>query len=203
VQQGYALGSAYVVPYTFRDMNGDGIIDTSEVQLGSTTAAGPSLPKMESAFSSALALPGRLTLSATVDYRRHFYLLDQQENVRCARVRNCRAAQDPAASLDDQAAAVAEVKAQGIAALGHADDASFAKLRELAVHWRPPIRWPFVGKNAEVTLAGRNLATWTSVRGYDPEVTAGAPYALPREAYGRTPVPREFVLRLDVGAPLP
>ena len=201
IVQGYSYAPAFVIGYTFADANHDGIIDTSEVKLApSSTFIEPSLPKLEAALSSNLTLPGRVMLSATLDYRRHYYMLNDVGRYRCWAILNCRGAQDPTAPLAEQAAAVAQTKTRGQPVVAYVDDASFAKLREVALHWRPPGSWRIVGQAAEVTLAARNFATWTSVRGYDPEVSSGAPSDLPREGYRASPVPREILLRLDFGA---
>jgi TonB-linked SusC/RagA family outer membrane protein len=56
------------------------------------------------------------------------------------------------------------------------EDASYIKLRELSVGYRVPqarlARIPLVGgfSGAAVSATGRNLLTWTSYRGFDPEV---------------------------------
>jgi hypothetical protein len=46
-------------------------------------------------------------------------------------------------------------------------DASFVKLREVSATYTLPERW--LGKRASITLAGRELRTWTDYRGIDPE----------------------------------
>jgi hypothetical protein len=54
-------------------------------------------------------------------------------------------------------------------------DASFVKLREIAVGYEIPGRWTdrFLGgaRRARVELSGRNLKTWTDYPGVDPEVS--------------------------------
>jgi len=51
------------------------------------------------------------------------------------------------------------------------DDASFAKLREVSLSYLVPPRWArwLRAERATVTLAGRNLKTWTRYRGLEPE----------------------------------
>ena len=51
------------------------------------------------------------------------------------------------------------------------DDASFMKLREVSANYALPERWASaIGANrASVTLAGRNLHTWTRYGGLEPE----------------------------------
>ncbi|MDQ8154192.1 MAG: SusC/RagA family TonB-linked outer membrane protein [Gemmatimonadota bacterium] len=52
------------------------------------------------------------------------------------------------------------------------EDASFVKLRELSLGYRIG-KLPTVGGDWTVSLIGRNLKTWTSYTGYDPEVGLG------------------------------
>ena len=55
---------------------------------------------------------------------------------------------------------------------GYIEDASFVKLRELSLTLLAPNDWARrVGStNLSLTLAGRNLATWTDYTGFDPEL---------------------------------
>ena len=194
---GQPLGGIFVRSYTYADANHDGIIAASEVQLGSSTYAGPPLPTLESAFQSSLNLPGRIVVSALLDYRRGNQALDQTGKLRCA-VQNCRESQDPTAPLDRQAAAVVG-KLTSYQGAGFTSDASFMRLREIALRWTiPPTGRRFLGVDADVTLAGRNLAMWTNYRGLDPEVSYQPPDVLLRQDLLMVPLPRELVVRLDV-----
>jgi TonB-linked SusC/RagA family outer membrane protein len=51
------------------------------------------------------------------------------------------------------------------------EDASYMKLREISVSYSLPVNWlrPLGFAAADITLAGRNLATWTDYSGIDPE----------------------------------
>ena len=55
-----------------------------------------------------------------------------------------------------------------------------------------------VGTRAELTIAGRNLVTWTNYRGLDPEISYQDPGILPRQELADLPLPRELVVRLEV-----
>jgi len=60
-------------------------------------------------------------------------------------------------------------------AVGAADskDASFAKLREISATFTFPNKWLWGGgSRASLTVAGRELHTWTDYKGPDPEVNA-------------------------------
>jgi hypothetical protein len=52
--------------------------------------------------------------------------------------------------------------------------------------------------DADLTLAGRDLATWTTYRGLDPEVSYQPPDILSRQEFLTMPLPREFIVRLDI-----
>jgi hypothetical protein len=77
------------------------------------------------------------------------------------------------------------------------EDGSFVKLREVSVSYTLPtslVRRVRAG-SATVTLAGRNLRTWTDYRGWDPETNAGAQRTLVRGfSFGTTPIPRNVTL---------
>jgi TonB-dependent SusC/RagA subfamily outer membrane receptor len=197
VSPGYAFGGLWTQDYTYADANHDGIIAASEVRLGATRYAGPALPTLESAFATDLSLPGHLVVSALLDYRQGNRALDLTSRIRCD-FQICRESQDPTASLDRQAAAVAS-QLSGLYATGFSGDASFMRVREIAVRWRiPPAGARFFGVDADLTLAGRNLATWTTYRGLDPEVSYQPPDILPRQEFLTMPLPREFIVRLDI-----
>ena len=70
----------------------------------------------------------------------------------------------------------------------------FVRLREVSLSAPLPRRWSPVGgaRGSRVTLAGRNLASWTSFNGLDAEVaTAGSSQFV-------QPLLRSFAVRLDV-----
>jgi hypothetical protein len=173
----------------------------SEVQLDPTRSyLGPPLPNVESAFTTDVELPGGLAVDGTLDYRGGNRVLNLTEGLRCA-VSVCRAAQDPSAPLDEQAAVVAERLSGQFLVARNAQDGSFLRLRELAAHWSIPARWSaVVGTRAQLTVAGRNLATWTKYQGLDPETSYRPPAILPRQDLLILPLPRELIVRLDIGS---
>jgi hypothetical protein len=69
------------------------------------------------------------------------------------------------------------------------------------MHWSVPSKLSSaLHTGAELTLAGRNLATWSKYPGLDPEISLAPPSSLPREDAFLPPIPREFIVRLDVRA---
>ena len=185
-------------PYTYADVNNDGLIGWSEVQsLNSFGAsAGTSLPTREASLLSTWNLPHGVTVAALVDYHGGQKLANMNEAYRCVYVQDCRAMNDRSASLADQARALVS----SITELSYVEDASFAKLREVSVRWRvPPAVAELTRVPASITIAGRNLATWTRYSGLDPELNTRPSYILPRADFAETPLPREVLVRFDVG----
>lgn len=199
IEQGYPLGGIWTVPYTYEDANQDGLIASNEVVIGQGAQyAGPALPTIESAFETEIELPGHIAFTAHFDYRGGNRVVNFTEAERC-KFSICRDAVDPATPLDEQAAAVAAH--QGPAGVeGYTRDAAFLRVREIAVHWTLPSQWsgPF-GATPTITVAGRNIATWTNYPGLDPEVNSLRPSGLPRQEFLIPPLPRVLVVRLDIG----
>ena len=99
--------------------------------------------------------------------------------------------------LEDRARAIVGIQGP----LAFFEDASFLKLRELSVQWVIPPRFArLLGGSGTVTVAGRNLATWTRYRGLDPELNEEPLNMLPRVDFAEAPIPREVLLRLDLGS---
>ena len=173
-QEGYPLGGFWFVPFTYADANNDGVIQTAEITNGTApTFIGTPYPSHGGALSTTVTLSRRVRLYANFDGRFGHHLFNSTEEFRCG-FGICRGLHDPSTSLADQARSVAA----GVLGndVGFVEDASFVKLRELSVTYLVPER--FAGrvgaKGLSVTLAGRNLATWTDYTGFDPEISGGA-----------------------------
>ncbi|HYN81651.1 MAG TPA: TonB-dependent receptor [Gemmatimonadaceae bacterium] len=77
------------------------------------------------------------------------------------------------------------------------ENGTWAKLRELSatVSFPPGMLGRLGTHGASVTLAGRNLKTWTDYTGWDPETNAGAQRTLVRGfSFAATPIPRSVSL---------
>jgi TonB-dependent SusC/RagA subfamily outer membrane receptor len=77
----------------------------------------------------------------------------------------------------------------------YVENGSYAKLRELAVSYQLDPAWLRMRgvTGATLTVAGRNLRTWTKYSGWDPETGAGAQSTLVRGfAFATTPIPRNL-----------
>jgi hypothetical protein len=171
-RSGYPAGGWWQRPYTFSDKNNDGMIARSEVTLGDTSVyLGNPLPKTELQFQPALTLFRNIRVQALLSRRAGYKTLNNTDRFRCAFAQNCRAINDPTSPLADQAAAIAALLTTDA---GYIQDASFTRLREVSVTFAAPKQWAGAARaNAlSLTLAGRNLATWTNYMGLDPEVTS-------------------------------
>jgi TonB-linked SusC/RagA family outer membrane protein len=76
------------------------------------------------------------------------------------------------------------------------EDGSFVKLREVSLTYNlPPIIKGI--SNLQLSLTGRNLYSWDSYQGYDPETNAGNNSDRFRATdFGNVPIPRSFQVKL-------
>jgi hypothetical protein len=218
IQQGYPVGGYWARPIvSVTDHNGDGLISRvncptvagvanpqvpggpqCEIVIGEEEAfLGSPYPETEVALSSTLTLFGWLRLHALLDHRGGMKQYNVSEELRCVLATNCRGAQDATAPPDQQARALARL--MGTRA-GYIESASFWKLREVAVTLSAPA--PLTRRlgvsDVSLTLAGRNLATWTDYTGSDPEVNMGGQLNFTHaDVFGQSPV-RTLLVRLSV-----
>ncbi|RAK65084.1 SusC/RagA family TonB-linked outer membrane protein [Hymenobacter edaphi] len=76
------------------------------------------------------------------------------------------------------------------------DDGSFVKLRETSLSYELPKISPLIS-SLNVSLVGRNLASWDNYNGFDPETSAGGSSDLLRAIdFGNVPIPRTYQLKL-------
>ena len=198
--EGRPLGSYFDRPIlSFADANGDGLIGPDEVEVGDTAVfLGTPFPTREFSFNTDVTLMRWLRVSALLDYKGGHKLYNATEDFRCAAVFVCNAIQNPAAPLDEQARAVADAVYGTVA--GYMEDASFTKLRELSLTLTAPEAWrrPLGASALSLTLAGRNLKTWTDYTGLDPEVNYGGQLNFNTADFLTQPPVRYYIARVDV-----
>lgn len=184
------LGAYFQRPITsFGDLNGDGVVSrvncvgqpvlaggpACEITVGDTAEfLGTPLPTREFNFSPALRLFDYVRVSALFDYRGGHKIFNNTRSFRCSNggFQNCADAADRTLSAaQDQAAILGAL--MGTQA-GYIEDASFTKLREVALTIDAPrsVAGRLRAGAASLTIAGRNLKTWTNYSGFDPEVNA-------------------------------
>lgn len=173
IMNGYPLGGylSYQI-LGFSDANADGIIEPAEVQLsGTRTYTGNPFPTQGATLGTTLRIGKGMRLGVLTEYRAGNQMLDISEQVRCE-LHVCAGVNSRAPFADQAAAAVAaSVSAPFIS------NGAFFKVREVSVSITAPDSWARAVRctGATLTLAGRNLLTWTSYRGLDPEInTTGA-----------------------------
>jgi hypothetical protein len=156
---------------------------------------GTPFPKAEFSFVPSLQI-GWARVTATLDRRTGHKLYNLTGVYRDAFIGIGKAVQVPDASnLQRQAAA--QAAANGYLG-GFIEDASFTKLREVALSLTLPARIAARAGagSAVLTFAGRNLHTWTNYSGLDPEVNAGAQANFSTADFLTAPNVRYFTARL-------
>ena len=135
--------------------------------------AGKPDPSLEGSFSSSVTVVKRLTFSGLVDFKRGHRTWSS--SLWCPGILGCYEKLYPE-NVSPLLAAHS--------VLGYTDDTewwkdiSFAKLRELSVNYLIPDRFAHQiarAQRASVTVAARNLHTWTDFKGLDPENVATFP----------------------------
>jgi TonB-linked SusC/RagA family outer membrane protein len=206
-KSGLPLGAFYANAVSYADANNDGLIACPDGP-GSASCEfsvsddpvflGVPFPKVELSFAPSVQY-GFARLSATIDRRSGQKLYNLTGVYRDAFLVNGAAVQIPDGSnLQRQAAA----QAAGYGYLGgFIEDASFTKLREVALALTIPQRLVarFGASSAVVTFAGRNLHTWTKYSGLDPELNAGAQSNFTTADFLTMPQVRYFTARLALG----
>lgn len=192
---GHPIGGLWGNPIRVQDSNGDGIISAPEVTVDQNAVyLGSSIPPRELSLSSAVALR-RWNLGVLLDYRGGFEQANGTEELRCD-LELCGALYDPSASFDDQGRAVAG----GQAGAGFVENATFVRVRELSVTWKPVPGWAHRRGLArfDLTVAARNLLTFTGYSGLDPEVNYRGQSGLGRGDFNTLPLSRTMIIRLDI-----
>jgi TonB-linked SusC/RagA family outer membrane protein len=201
---GLPAGSYWTNAVSYNDANGDGLIGCP-LGAGSPSCEftvsddpvflGTPFPKAEISFAPSLQV-GWARLTATLDRRSGHKLYNLTGVYRNAIFANGAAVQLPNASnLQQQAAA--QAAANGYNG-GFIEDASFTKLREIALSLTLPARFAARAgaAGAVLTFAGRNLHTWTDYTGLDPEVNAAAQANYSAADFLTAPQVRYFTARL-------
>jgi TonB-linked SusC/RagA family outer membrane protein len=212
---GYSAGAFFQRPIVYKDANNDGLLSRAEVTLGDTAVyLGDAIPHWNRSIGGDLKLFKYLTVSTLFEGRGGYKTLNGSEQFRCAQGvsfgdRGCGATGNPNASLAEQAAFIASQfggasatggpTIGGTTKAGYIENGGFTKWRELAITLQAPDRWSFRGsRGASVTLAGRNLKTWTKYSGVDPEVIESSTSNFNQSEFNTQPIPRIYTLRLNL-----
>jgi TonB-linked SusC/RagA family outer membrane protein len=184
-REGYPMGSWFHVKILSAELDAEGNHIKSTMMCADTAPGavpcytgtevtaprvflGRTLPLHEGAFSTSITLFNRLRLYGMVDFKKGQSKWDHNLRVRCSLFLVCRENVYPT-EYDP----VAIAAYQNGASFGEAyiNEADFAKLREVSATYTVPssLVERFGFGRASLTLAARNLYTWSNWSGIEPE----------------------------------
>lgn len=159
-----------VTKETFNLMCDNGTGGTVACSSAPRVFLGNTAPETEGAFTTTFTFMKNFRLNALVDFKAGYKKLDGNERVRCYLFAVCRENFFPE---EFDPVHVARVQNGSSFIDEYTQDASYTKLREVALTYSLPQSVAArVGMNSgSVTLAGRNLLTWTDYKGLEPEAS--------------------------------
>jgi TonB-linked SusC/RagA family outer membrane protein len=177
-QTGYPVGAWFEKRVVSASLDGSGnAIDImcddgkgGQVDCASAPSVylGSSIPSSQGAFTSTITLWGQFRIYGMVDFQRGQRKLDGNYRVRCFFKLGgvCREKIYPG-----EYSPILQAGIQNSYPFYLITDAGFAKLREVSVTYTLPDRFARSVRagGVSVTLAGRNLHTWTKYKGLEPE----------------------------------
>jgi hypothetical protein len=207
---GHPINEQWYRPYTYHDDNGDGVLQKNEVHVDSGMVSfGYRVPRDIFSVQNGFDLfSRRVRLNALFDYKGGSSILDGANNFQCnTGPFACRDTQDPTAPLDRQAAAIAKTYGTVIGgttyktSAGYFVNNQFWKFRELSAVVQLPdminsrLR---SARGSNIVFGARNLHTWTSWTGVDPEANAGLTQSEAQFEFQTTGAPTYFTVRLNL-----
>jgi TonB-linked SusC/RagA family outer membrane protein len=180
-QVGYPIGSIFHKKIVSAELNAAGApinVMCDDGNGGSVACAsapfvflGRTIPKVEGAWGNTITLFNNIRVYGLVDFKRGHWKANGSDRFRCVVLDRCRERWYPA-EFDPKR--IASIRA-GTDALpdSYIKDASFTRFREISVSYTLPNSIASIGRfsRATVTVAGRNLHTWTDYPGLDPEAS--------------------------------
>ncbi len=220
---GYPLYGYWAPRVHYADLNHDGVLEPNEVAVAdSLSYAGSGSPTREASLGTHVGLwGGAVSVSALLDYRGGFRLMNGPAFYAAANEQSDRASNERSAPLWLQARDIGGeiIDATGLdgyaAPAGFFEDATYMRFRELSLTYAMPrgVARALQVQHLSLTGAVRNLALWTRYGGTDPEVTNLDGYNIQRSPTSNTymvnndmradfaavPLLRYWVVRLNVG----
>ncbi len=171
---GFPISGWFIRPYTFSDANGDGIIDPSEVIVDPNVAyAGYSVPRDIVSITNGFDLfSRRLRITVLTDYKGGFSLENSSGQFFCSNFSTCASSNLPTTPLWDQARNVANSSKKNPNTIrGYVENGQYWKLREVSAAYTLPNTFAnrVHARDIQLVFSARNLHTWTSYTGVDPE----------------------------------
>ncbi|HET9439047.1 MAG TPA: SusC/RagA family TonB-linked outer membrane protein [Longimicrobiales bacterium] len=218
--EGYPLGGYWAPAYEYADANNDGMLQFNEVTLRAQqdneedglSFIGQPFPKREVGISTNIDFLKWFSLAGVLEHKGGHYIQNWGGRQRCAEATGsyCEARQVPAsASLAEQARIIARRNPAVASQAGWVEKADYWKLREVSLTFNAPqslVDRTRVARSLSISLAGRDLKTWTDYTGIDPESNIPTSVSA-NDDPGRfftadlftVPLPRTFIVRVDLG----
>jgi hypothetical protein len=208
--EGHPINEQWYRPFTYKDDNGDGVLQVSEVHVDSNLVSfGYRVPRDIFSVQNGFDLFGRrLRINMMFDYKGGSSILDGANNFQCnTNPFACRDTQDPTAPLDRQAAAIAKTYGTTLngtsykTSAGYFVNNQFWKFREFSAVLQLPhainsrLR---TATGSSLVFGARNLHTWSSWTGIDPEANYGLTQSESQNEFQTTGLPTYFTLRLNL-----
>jgi len=196
--EGYPL-AGYWAQEILRDADGNPVLDEDDMPIltDDFRYVGPSTPTREASITNTITLFGNLRLFVFADYKGGHYLFNMTEQTRDQSDYNSKFAVYGRNGLADRI----EYNLKAFGGNGpYIEKADYIKLREVSLTYNLPTRWTSrLGINgASISVAGRNLGTWTKYSGADPEVNIEGPATFTRADYMSVPALRRLVTSVNV-----
>lgn len=190
-QQGFPIGAYFtkivtsatydVATRTAINALCDGGIDGSPGGTPVPCATAPQLffgtitPKVSGSVNSTLSLGRQVRLAALADFRKGNKSLDFNSYARCTVFRVCQGNVNPE-TIDPRELYTYQNAASLTLLDAYIHNASFWRLREVSATLTAPASWArrLNAGAMNLTIAGRNLRTWTTYPGLDPEGQSAA-----------------------------
>jgi TonB-linked SusC/RagA family outer membrane protein len=130
---------------------------------------GSTVPTREGAFTSTLSFFQNFSVYTLVDFKGGYKKLDGNRRVRCHLFIECRENYYP---KEFSPAIVGAVSSSAYVS-DLINDASYTKLREISLSYNLPGSFAsrLGAARASISIAGRNLHTWTNYKGLEPEAS--------------------------------
>src|SRR5688500_8821709 len=166
-QVGYAVGSYFARRIASAEISATGTpinVLCQDGKGGSVACSsapflfiGRTTPEFEGSFNNAATLLGNVRVSALVDFKRNYVKIDGSQRFRCAVNGRCRERFYPN-EFDPKVVASLRTASDALPE-AYINDASYTKLREVAVSFTLPQRFSSFGRfsRAVIGIAGRNL----------------------------------------------
>ncbi|TVP78963.1 MAG: TonB-dependent receptor, partial [Gemmatimonadales bacterium] len=198
-QEGYPLGGYWGRTITELNVPDEGPVTLDDITLSEEADfIGSALPTREFSFNLDAQLFDQFAVSALVDHQGGHYLFNSTREFRCLSFLNCQEVYDPDADPMAQAQALVGLF-EGVPS-AFVEPADFTRLRELSLTYTVPD--DIVGRLGadalRITLAGRNLATWTDYSGLDPELNFAGQANFSTADFLTQPPLRYYTVRLSV-----